>query len=343
MASTVKGGVGKAISKGMKNLALPKTSSEAAKVNNGQSTSAHEHSIENNPNTQPIEQASTDVKQKIIEKALYQLEGGLAIDLSPPVGAKEEASGGVVGGILLCEQKNSESDFNEVRYNSEKVGGSSVHTRRLQKFNACISHSTLQDLKAYGHTLSWNNRQVTRIMCRLDRILVNSRFINVFPHSMMNYLAPGISDHSPMKVTFIPVFPTGPKPFKYFEMWESHPSFKIIVEYAWNTEVSGSPLYKLVKKLSITKLALKQWNKDCFGLVQLKLQKSRDDLSAVQALLQQSPLDTSLQELEKSTWSTYAGNGFDPATFPKGRVCLDHPGKKTQWVLLILEEPSEEE
>ncbi|KAK1318897.1 hypothetical protein QJS10_CPB04g01155 [Acorus calamus] len=197
-------------------------------------------------------------------------------------------------------------DFNEVRYSSEKVGGRPVHPRRLRKFNSCIEMSSLQDLKALGHTLSWNNRQVVRIMCRLDRVLVNSSFTNLFSHSLVNYLAPGISDHSPLKVTYEPVFPSGPKPFKYFEMWESHPTFKDIVEAAWGIEVWGSPMYKIVKKLSATKLALKQWNKECFGPVQHALQQSRVVLAEIQALLQYNPLDPELISQERSARDLYA-------------------------------------
>ncbi|KAK1318512.1 hypothetical protein QJS10_CPB04g00904 [Acorus calamus] len=119
-------------------------------------------------------------------------------------------------------------DYNEVRYSSEKFGGRPVHQRRLRKFNSCIEESGLFDLKAYGQTLSWNNRQDSRIMCRLDRVLVNASFTNSYPHSLVHYLAPGISDHSPMQVSYEPAFPTGPKPFKYFEMWEhsDHRSYK---------------------------------------------------------------------------------------------------------------------
>ncbi|KAK1293495.1 hypothetical protein QJS10_CPB17g00346 [Acorus calamus] len=65
-------------------------------------------------------------------------------------------------------------DFNEVRYNSEKSGGRPVHARRIRKFNCYIESSGLQDLKAFGHILSWNNRQESRIMCRLDRALKSS-------------------------------------------------------------------------------------------------------------------------------------------------------------------------
>ncbi|KAK1269437.1 hypothetical protein QJS04_geneDACA005015 [Acorus gramineus] len=66
--------------------------------------------------------------------------------------------------LKLSEMVNSTpwlvgGDFNEVRFSSEKVGGSSVHSRRLRKFNTCISNSELRDLKAFGHTLLWNNQQ----------------------------------------------------------------------------------------------------------------------------------------------------------------------------------------
>ncbi|KAK1283226.1 hypothetical protein QJS10_CPB21g01808 [Acorus calamus] len=73
-------------------------------------------------------------------------------------------------------------------------------------------------------------------MCRLDRVLINAQFQNDFPHSLVNYLAPGISDHSPLLVTYDPLVPSGPKPFKYFEMWESHPTFKETIEAAWETQ-----------------------------------------------------------------------------------------------------------
>ncbi|KAK1269630.1 hypothetical protein QJS04_geneDACA018517 [Acorus gramineus] len=180
-------------------------------------------------------------------------------------------------------------------------GCANSHARRLCKFNSCIQSCSLQDLKAIGYTLSWNNRQDSRIMYRLDRILVNNQFINAYPHSIVNYPTPGISDHSPLQVTYDPVVPTGPKPFKYFEMWESHPTFKDIVETTWSTKVIGSPLLCLVKKISATKQALKWWNKKIFGPVQHLLQQSRDELSDLQSRLQANPHDPSLISLEKST------------------------------------------
>ncbi|KAK1324287.1 hypothetical protein QJS10_CPA01g02057 [Acorus calamus] len=220
---------------------------------------------------------NTDVKQKTDEKCLPQLEGDLVIDLSPFVRANGEAKRASVEDTALI---NCALSFTGKENQVIKVATTSaprnIGGARTNKQANSSKKSVASPNKGKGQ-----HKEVARIMCRLDRILVNSHFVNVFPHSVVNYLAPGISDHSPLKVVFVPVFPTGPKPFKCIEMWETRPSFKVTVEAVWNSEVKDSPLYRLVKKLSVTKLALKQWNKDCFELVQHKLQKTRDDLSAV--------------------------------------------------------------
>ncbi|KAK1311791.1 hypothetical protein QJS10_CPA07g00480 [Acorus calamus] len=166
-------------------------------------------------------------------------------------------------------------DFNEVRFSNEKVGGHPVHHRRPRKFNSSLLYVGLDDLKSIGHTLSWSNSQTDLISCRLDRVLGNQMFISSFPHSFVEYLQPGISDHSPMKVTFDPPFPTGPKPFKYFEAWEEHPSFSATVQSAWNLNVSGNPLYCFIAKLSNLKRILKIWNRDIYGPIQNSLASSK--------------------------------------------------------------------
>ncbi|KAK1299354.1 hypothetical protein QJS10_CPB14g01360 [Acorus calamus] len=58
-------------------------------------------------------------------------------------------------------------------------------------------------------------------------------------------------DHSPMKVISAPSYPAGPRPFKYFESWEAHPTFSATVEAAWDIPIVGNPLYRFVKKLAL--------------------------------------------------------------------------------------------
>ncbi|KAK1295842.1 hypothetical protein QJS10_CPB15g00882 [Acorus calamus] len=205
------------------------------------------------------------------------------------------AEGWIVGG-----------DFNEVRFNNEKVGGRPVLSRRLHKFNSCIMNAGLEDLKSIGHTLSWSNRQDSRIMCRLDRIMGNQSFISSFPHSLVEYLPPGISDHSPMKVILEPAFPSGPRPFKYFVAWEDHPSFQLTVQEAWREEVQGNPMYRFVKWLANIKSSLKKWNKEVFGSIHSNLSICKRELEDAQTSLQCDPQDPGKISAENDVRKQYS-------------------------------------
>ncbi|KAK1302793.1 hypothetical protein QJS10_CPB12g00475 [Acorus calamus] len=112
-------------------------------------------------------------------------------------------------------------DFNEVRYSSEKMGGRQIHSRRASRFNQCIEESCLQDLRSVGGHFSWSNNQDNRIACKLDNALVNLDWTTGFADSFVHVLSPGLSDHSALLVTVKPPIPTGPRPFKYFQMWIS--------------------------------------------------------------------------------------------------------------------------
>ncbi|KAK1303909.1 hypothetical protein QJS10_CPB11g01512 [Acorus calamus] len=196
-------------------------------------------------------------------------------------------------------------DFNEVRYSNEKVGGSPVHSRRLRKFNSCILASGLEDLKSIGHILSWNNRQDSRILCRLDRVMGNQTFITSFPHSLVEYLPPGISDHSPLHLFCEPSFPSGPKPFKYSETWESHPTFFTTVQEAWKEDFIGNPQFIFVKKLANVKMVLKSWNKEVFGPIHHNLRTSKNQLEVAQSALHSHPCDPASISAESVARSNY--------------------------------------
>ncbi|KAK1300198.1 hypothetical protein QJS10_CPB13g01119 [Acorus calamus] len=185
-------------------------------------------------------------------------------------------------------------DFNEVRFGLEKVGGRPIHSRRVRKFNNCLLLCSLEDIKSTGHTLSWSNQQENRIACRLDRILANPQFFAEFSHALIHYLPPGPSDHALLKLKTRPLIPTGPRPFRYFEMWEEHPQFSYVVDAAWKQSFDGSPLFQFVKKLSNVKYALKCWNKSTFGGVQSNLSHCREKLESAQSTLHGDPINPNL-------------------------------------------------
>ncbi|KAK1263721.1 hypothetical protein QJS04_geneDACA009440 [Acorus gramineus] len=196
-------------------------------------------------------------------------------------------------------------DFNEVRFSQEKKGGQPAHTRRLAKFNKCIADCALQDLKSTGCHYSWSNNQVDRILCRLDRVLVNTSWMTSFPDSYVHYDSPGLSDHSPLKVTVLPSSSMGPKPFKYFKMWELHPEFWGVVENAWSVPFEGSPLFILAKKLQHLKMILKHWNNTVFGPINRSLEVRKAKLKEAQQAVMDDPRNPALLAAEKEAKTKY--------------------------------------
>ncbi|KAK1292179.1 hypothetical protein QJS10_CPB17g01405 [Acorus calamus] len=122
---------------------------------------------------------------------------------------------------------------------------------------------------------------------------------------MVEYLPPGISDHSPMKVICDPSFPSGPLPFKYFESWESVPSFHSTVHEAWKAQFEGNPMFKFVKKLAHTMMVLKRWNVELYGPIHHKLSSCKRELDDAQAALHQDPCNPLLMASEQAFRANY--------------------------------------
>ena len=198
-------------------------------------------------------------------------------------------------------------DFNTVPYTNEKVGGRQLSKSQLQSFNDYINTATLTDMKSVDNWLSWSNQGAAnrKIMARLNRCLINQEWLIVYPDSLLEYDALLFSDHSLMYIHADKATLKGKKPFRFFDMWSTHPQFLDVIRSAWNVNVHGSPPYILCQKLKAYKAALKEWNTNTFGNITTQVQFCRKELIAMQHELQLQPHDENLIEKE-----TEARNNF---------------------------------
>lgn len=88
-------------------------------------------------------------------------------------------------------------DFNTIRFQSEKRGGSDV-TRSMTDFSDFIESNTLVDLPLQGVLFTWTNCQTPPIMTRIDRILVSQDWLDVYPNVAQIALNRPTSDHTPL-------------------------------------------------------------------------------------------------------------------------------------------------
>ncbi|XVF40577.1 hypothetical protein PTKIN_Ptkin01aG0124800 [Pterospermum kingtungense] len=55
------------------------------------------------------------------------------------------------------------------------------------------------------------------------------------------------------------------RPFRFEAMWLLHDDCEKVIQKAWENNIVGSPAFVLMRKIKITKEALKLWNKCEFG------------------------------------------------------------------------------
>ncbi|XP_011101575.1 uncharacterized protein LOC105179634 [Sesamum indicum] len=91
-------------------------------------------------------------------------------------------------------------DFNAVRDLSEVCGTSGDIQIAMDDFNACIENAGLLPLPMQGEWFTWHNRSATpqNLWKRLDRMMINDRWMARFPNASYSTLTPRTSDHSPM-------------------------------------------------------------------------------------------------------------------------------------------------
>lgn len=142
-------------------------------------------------------------------------------------------------------------DFNAIRYLHEKVGGSNSWSSDKEFFNASVLQASLDDITYVGCQFTWANKQTDGhyIASKIDRVLGNDKWLQCFPSSFACFDPTGPSDHSPAILTIVPKGPSYRKPFKFFNMWATHPEFLPIVREVWSKYISGSPMFRIYCKL----------------------------------------------------------------------------------------------
>ncbi|XP_030460546.1 uncharacterized protein LOC115680840 [Syzygium oleosum] len=190
-------------------------------------------------------------------------------------------------------------DFNAIRDHSDRMGSSNAWIPAFDELALCLDQAGLDDLKYVGHRFTWSTSSgASRKQRKIDRVLVNDQWTSTFSYSKATFLAPRVSDHTPMIIRI--VLPSlSRKPFKFFNCWVSHPSFLPIVTQTWDSRITGTPMFILCCKLKILKERLKQLNKDSFSDISGCTAQARSALSITQDALVRDPLNLSLAALEK--------------------------------------------
>ncbi|XP_021852263.2 uncharacterized protein [Spinacia oleracea] len=192
-------------------------------------------------------------------------------------------------------------DFNSVLYSGDRINGNPVTHAETRDFEGCIDATDLNEIKSRGHFYSWSNKGQgqTRICSRIDRVFGNTDWHSTFLDAVVDYLNPGISDHSPLLLSCNINVKTGGRPFKFFNYMADHDEFMQVVQEKWNISVNGTPMFTVWQKMKAIKGGLKHLHHRDFSRLEERIELLRKELDGIQTQLATSYTDQQLQDQEK--------------------------------------------
>lgn len=211
----------------------------------------------------------------------------------------------------------------------ERVGGNNQWNLQLEEFNDCLFSCEIDDLRFTGCHYTWTNRQdaSTCIFSKLDRVLVNERWIRSHTSSSAHFPPPGISDHSPAIVHVAPPPKPTPKPFKFFDFIADHPLFLSIVQGTWRRIIIGNPMYCVYEKLWLLQAEFRKLNKQEFSDISKRVSQTQFLLESLQTKLGVNPSDYVTQQEEKLLFKQFL-------TLSRAEECLARQKSWINWMKL---------
>lgn len=177
------------------------------------------------------------------------------------------------------------------------VGGS-VLSRDMMEFEDCVNNIEVEDLCSSGLHFNWVQKMMNPnngVLKKLDRVMINSRFMEVFEKANALFLPNTVSDHSPVILQFPNQDGKVKKPFRFVNYIVDKPEFLGKVKDEWHKGGEGCNLVHIIAKLKRLKFHMKQLNWKPGNLF-VKVQSLRGKLKKIQQELDLQPFN---QELGK--------------------------------------------
>ncbi|KAL2243624.1 UNVERIFIED_CONTAM: hypothetical protein Sindi_0480400 [Sesamum indicum] len=175
--------------------------------------------------------------------------------------------------------------FNAVRDLNEVCGILGDVRMATEEFSAGILEAGLIPLSMQGEWFMWHNCSTSArsLWKRLDRILINDRWLARFPSAYYHSLTPRTSDHSPL-VLHGDIQQHNGGMFRFDNYLTRSHEFIPNVQNIWHHEIVGIPMYAVIRKLKALKpvFRLQRRNK---GDLTLNVQLAKGFLDEAQQLV----------------------------------------------------------
>ncbi|XP_073137930.1 uncharacterized protein [Henckelia pumila] len=178
-------------------------------------------------------------------------------------------------------------DFNEICYDSEKLGGNMKPAAQIADFRGVLDDCNLQSLHCEGNIFTWVNRRNSDglIFERLDIFASSFSWRMLYPAAKCTSLDFYHSDHRPIHInlgTDSALALVGRRSvrrrFRFEPMWLRDRECEGVIFEGWQKPSHGATLLDMIQSCSDH---LQQWASRHFGNIPRQIQRKRDQLARI--------------------------------------------------------------
>ncbi|XP_023733558.2 uncharacterized protein LOC111881398 [Lactuca sativa] len=199
-------------------------------------------------------------------------------------------------------------DFNVALKPSEYSESTSRSLEGVDDFIECINAIEVEDIKGTGFQFTWTKSPSGEcgLLKKLDRIMVNFKFLEKFSLSHAIFKPYRISDHSPTILSIPCCIPKRSHSFKFVNFIVDYDEFLPIVEEVWRLKVAGGFIFNVTQKLKLLKKPCRRLFCNSY-ISGKKLQLLRDKLDNLQVDIDNNPHNLSLRREHAKLLMDYYG------------------------------------
>lgn len=178
-------------------------------------------------------------------------------------------------------------DFNVTLKLDEHSDGMSSSSFDMQEFHECVAEIEVDDINKVGFHFTWTKSLLnpsTATLKKLDRIMRNSKMIQVYPEAHACFLPYVVSDHSPAILVIPNCQERKKRSFRFSNYITDKPEFLPVVKEEWGKEVTGFKMFILAKKMKNLKKSLKKLSWKNGNLFE-KVKELREKVKQIQTRL----------------------------------------------------------
>ncbi|VFQ89164.1 unnamed protein product [Cuscuta campestris] len=192
-------------------------------------------------------------------------------------------------------------DFNCIHSLDQHKGNCNPCNNSVEDFRECMEAGNLLYTHPSGGHFSWSGKRSNgKLWRRLDHVFSNQQMLDRTSSLQLSMLSKGASDHRPFLLDLSLDTYSGPKPFRFLDLWVSHHTLEGTIRSFWENNKTYNGMKGLGRKLKDLKAILSKWSKEEFGNIFQQLKEAESRASRAQDHFEANPNPESLVEFNKA-------------------------------------------